>query len=71
MTSDELLLIVYPDQNGNASYTIFDKERRVKIMAHLADDSLKVQILPKPIRLDIEVPKGVQVSSIFVNGAQI
>jgi len=68
LTDDWLLLKIYPDQNGNASYTIYDKERRVKIMAHLDGATLKVQIVPKPTHIQVELPKGIKISSIVING---
>ncbi|NVM56409.1 MAG: hypothetical protein HWN66_22110, partial [Candidatus Helarchaeota archaeon] len=71
LTDDWLLLRIYPDQNGNASYTIYDKEQRVKIMAHLEADSLKVQIVPKPSHVEVELPKGIKTTSLVINGETI
>ncbi len=71
LTDDWLLLKIYPDDNGHASYELLDKERRVKIEAHLEDESLKVEINPKPTHLQIEVPESLDVSGHFVNGKPI
>ncbi|NVM31094.1 MAG: DUF4968 domain-containing protein [Candidatus Helarchaeota archaeon] len=68
MTDDWLMLRIYPDKAGKASYKILDKEKTVQINAQLEENSLKVEIKPKPAQVQVELPKNIKISSLFVNG---
>lgn len=68
LADDWLLLKIYPDANGEASYEILDKERRVQIDAVLEDGSLKVAIDPRPSYVGVELPKGITASTLLLNG---
>jgi len=68
LKDDWLLLKIYPDANGKASYEILDRERRVQIDAVLEDGSLKVAIDPRPSHVGVELPKGITASTLLLNG---
>jgi len=67
MTDDWLMLRIFPNNAGKASYKILDKTKTVQINAQLEDDSLKVEIKPKPAQVQVELPKSIKISSIHIN----
>ena len=68
LTDDWLILKIFPDDNGNASYTIIDNDNKININAKLEEDSLKITINPRPIHLKIEIVKSIDISNIHING---
>ncbi len=71
LTNDWFLLKIYPDSKGTAVYEILDKDKRIEIKAQIEDDILKVDIVPTPKDIQIEMAKSVRISRILVNGEPI
>ena len=67
LTGDWLLLKIYPDGKGTASYQVLDKKLKVEITANIENETLKVSISPKPAQVHVEIPKSVSMSQILIN----
>lgn len=64
LTSDWLLLKIFPDESGHATYEILDKDKNIKIEATLENQTLHIRIDPKPSTLRVELPAGMKYSTI-------
>ncbi|MHA1131063.1 MAG: TIM-barrel domain-containing protein [Candidatus Helarchaeota archaeon] len=67
LTNDWILLKIYPDDKGTASYQILDKKQVVEITAKVDHAVLKVTITPEPAQVHIEIPKSISVTQILIN----
>jgi len=71
LTNDWFLLKIYPDSNGAASYEIMDKENRIQITAQIENDTLNIEMIPKPKKIEVDIPKSLSISTITINGESI